>query len=588
MGILTLLITIVILLLAFRYYAAGKITQVVNPNMSRSTPARRNMDGVEFIPTPKSILAGYQFKSISLDLIIGPVIAVQFGWLPAVLWVLFGALFFGWAQDFLSTIISMREAGRNLSDLVGSYFNPGARTALLIFIFLYLLIIIGQFGLLIATLMARENVPINILLLGITAFLAGQMIYRWRIHPVWVVSISLTLVFIGFRISLIPSVDQLIAALNQELLGLGSLSHQVAGISSGHTWLSFFWIVIILLICALGAVLPIWRFSVPFNALSSWIILSIISLSIIGLIVGTVNGSISKNFEIPAITSSLPPHLGPIWPMLFVTISSGAVSGWHSLVTTFSSSHQVEKEPDAFPIVAGGLFLETIMVVFVIILAASFGITAGTFDPGQDYALIAGPASVFAAGLAETLNVLGFKESFVDSLGTILFAIMGITVLQLAFRYARIVTAALLGKKIQSLKKVKISTLFILVVATLIIFSSFTQQLWILFASANQLLAAITLLLASNWLATNGKSHLWTLLPAGFLFCTGLAALFYSVIYQSLFQQLFFTPEIKFLQILEKLVSGSSGILLGITACYLFFQGTRVLSKLSKERKLKS
>ena len=140
MGLTILVITILVLILAYRYYALHRVNQTVEPDWSRSTPARRYMDGVDFVPTPTGILAGFQFKSISLDVIIGPVIAIQFGWLPAILWLLIGAVFFGWVQDYLASIMSMRKAGSPLSDLIGSYFNPRARVVILIFIFIYLLL----------------------------------------------------------------------------------------------------------------------------------------------------------------------------------------------------------------------------------------------------------------------------------------------------------------------------------------------------------------------------------------------------------------------------------------------------------------
>jgi len=178
MGLIILVITFLSLLLSYRYYVTRKVNQEVRPSWSNSTPARRYMDGEDYIPTPKGVLAGFQFKSISLDVIIGPVIAIQFGWLPAILWLLTGTVFFGWVQDYLSTIISMRNAGKSLSDLIGIFFSPRTRPIMLSFLLVYLLIILGQFGMVLSTLLGRANVALGIFFLVLAGLLAGLMIYR--------------------------------------------------------------------------------------------------------------------------------------------------------------------------------------------------------------------------------------------------------------------------------------------------------------------------------------------------------------------------------------------------------------------------
>lgn len=579
MGLTILVITILVLLLAYRYYTVRKINQNVEPSWSRSTPSRRYMDGVDFMPTPTGILAGFQFKSISLDVIIGPVIAIQFGWLPAILWLLIGAVFFGWVQDYLVTIMSMRKAGRPVSDLIGSYFNPTARSVILIFIFIYLLIILGQFGLLLSTLLGKENVPFSILFLVLAGFLAGLMIYRWRINLILTTLLSLLVAFLGFWVSSIPKIQNLVASINGIILDQGTLNLQSSFISGDISWYSMIWIVILFSICYLGAILPIWQFSVPFNYVSSWIVIIGIGLAVLGLLLGTFNGSINAVFEIPPLVSTFQPNLGPIWPILFVTLSSGAVSGWHSLVSSFSTSRQVEKEPLALPVTTGAMFTETVMVAIIIVFAATFGISSGAFSSEQNFSLTAGPASVFATGLARTWNVIGFSESTGNSFSALFLTLMGITVLQLVLRFARIVNADLIGTRISALKNPKLGTLFVIILTLIIVVFGFWQSLWVLFAGANQLLASIVLLLISTWLAKHGKSFWWTLLPAGFLFMTALAALFYSAIYQALFQQIIFGSEINPSLILGNTITVGFGLLFIIAGSYLFYIGIRALNR---------
>jgi len=579
MGLTILVITILVLLLAYRYYTVRKVNQTVEPDWSRSTPARRYMDGVDFMPTPTGILAGFQFKSISLDLIIGPVIAIQFGWLPAILWLLIGAVFFGWVQDYLATIMSMRKAGRPVSDLIGIYFNPTARSVILIFIFIYLLIILGQFGLLLSTLLGKENVPFSILFLVLAGFLAGLMIYRWRFNLILTTLLSLLVASLGFWVSSIPKIQNIVASFNGIILDQGTLNLQSSFSSGEISWYSMIWIVILFSICYLGAILPIWQFSVPFNYVSSWIVIIGIGLAVIGLLLGTFNGSINAVFEIPPLVSTFQPNLGPIWPILFVTLSSGAVSGWHSLVSSFSTSRQVEKEPLALPVTTGAMFTETVMVAIIIVFAATFGISSGAFNSEQNFSLTAGPASVFATGLARTWNVIGFSESTGRSFSTLFLTLMGITVLQLVLRFARIVNADLIGTRISALRNPKLGTLFVIILTLIIIVYGFWQSLWVLFAGANQLLAAIVLLLISTWLVKHGKSFWWTLLPSGFLFMTALAALFYSAIYQALFQKIIFRSEINPSLILGNTITVGFGLLFIIAGSYLFFIGIQALNR---------
>lgn len=578
MGLIILVLTFLSLIVSYRYYVTRKVNREVEPSRSRSTPSRRYMDGEDYLPTPKGVLAGFQFKSISLDVIIGPVIAIQFGWLPAILWLLTGAIFFGWVQDYLSTIISIRNVGNPISDLVSTFFSPGLRPIILSFILVYLLIILGQFGMVLSTLLGRENVVIGILFLVFAGLLAGLMIYRWRINLILATLITSLIALLGFWVSSIPFFQNLVAKFNQIIPSNESGILQQPLSAGGLSWETLIWLLILLVICYLGAVLPIWRFSVPFNYASSWVVILGLFLAIGGLIWGTLTGTINAKFEIPALVTTYQPNLGPIWPMLFVTLSSGAVSGWHALVSTFSTSHQVEKEPMVLPITTGAMFGETIMVAVVIIFAATFGVTSGTFNPETGYSLIAGPASVFAGGMAKSLGALGFLESTGGTFSALLLTMMGLTVIQLVLRIARIVATDLLGKRIPGLRNPKLSTLFIIVLTLIIILFGFWQWLWVLFAGANQLIAGLVLLLASIWLANQGKAYHWTLWPALFLFVTALGALFYSSIYQPLDQLFLSGLEINPTIFIGNLITVIFGIMFMVAGTYIFFIGWKAFN----------
>jgi carbon starvation protein len=538
MGIAILIFSVLLLLVSYRYYATRRVNQTVKPEWSRSTPARRKMDGVNFIPSPPGILAGFQFKSISLDVIIGPVIAVQFGWLAAILWLLFGAIFFGWVLDYFSTIIPIRSSGSPIGDLIGEFFNPKSRKFILIFLYVYLLIILGQFGLLLSTLIGRENVVSGILILVFAGFIAGLMIYRWRVNLYITTFISFLIALIGIWTTTSTSIQNIIQSLNQNLSVIASLTLPAYLNPSEISWQSFFWLFILFATCYLIAVLPMWQIAVPLNYVSSWLVIFTLGIAVAGLLFGTLTGSVDSTLELPPLVTTFHPNLGPIWPILFVTLSSGAVSGWHSLVSSYSTSRQIEKEPFVLPITTGSMFAETVMVIIVIIFAASYGVSSGIFNPDQNFSLTAGPASILAVGLARSWNAIGLPESFGGSLSAMFLTMLGITILHLALRFSGMVAVDLFDKRFKLLSDQKFGLIFIILLAMIIILFGFWQSLWILFAGANQLLAAIVLLLASAWLVKLEKSYLWTLVPSIILFVTALAALLYTAVYQALYRQL--------------------------------------------------
>ena len=578
MGLLILVITIISLLLSYRYYASRKVKRVVQPSWSRSTPARRYMDGVENVPSSSSVLAGFQFKSISLDVIIGPVIAIQFGWLPAILWLIIGAIFFGWVQDYLSTIISMRDKGKPVSELIESSFGLYSRPVILLFLFAYLLIVLGQFGIVLSTLLGLPNVAPGIFFIVLAGLLAGQMIYRWRVQLWAATFLSVLLAILGLLANSTPFFQEIVLEFNRSIEGVSStLISQPLG-SGSLTAEGLIWLLILFGICYTGSILPIWRFAVPLNYVSAWIVLISMILAVSGYILGMITGSISTSFEIPPLVTTHHPNLGPIWPLLFVTLSSGAISGWHALVSTFSTSRQVEKEPHAMPITTGAMFSETILVVIIIIFAATFGISAGSFNPDQDFTLIAGPASVFAAGMSKTLQEIGLPESFGGSLSALFLTIMGLTVLQLVLRYARMTNTDLLSKYLPVVRNAKWSTLVVIAISLIIIVFGIWQSLWVLFAGANMLLAGLVMLLATIWLAEQGKPHQWTLWPALFLLITSLAALIYSSIYQALFQQILVAKELDGASLVGSMLTVLFGLFFILAGIYLSYKGWQSFS----------
>lgn len=582
MGLIILSFVILSLFLSYRYYASRKVEREIKPGWSRSTPARRYMDGAEFIPSPSGILAGFQFKSISLDVIIGPVIAIQFGWLPAVLWLLIGAIFFGWVQDYLAAIMSIRDKGKNIIDLLESSFGMYARPVISSFLLIYSLIILGQFGIILSTLLGLPNVAPGIFIILISGLLAGHLIYRWQAQ-FWIATlISVGLAVFGLMANSSQFFQELVVAFNQLIEGAGPAAFDQpigSGILSAG---SLIWILILLGVCYLAAILPVWRLAVPLNYVSAWIVLISMILAVGGLLVGMLSGSIHTSFEMPALVTINHPNLGPIWPILFVTLSSGAISGWHAMVSSYSTSRQVEKEPNLMPITTGAMYAETILVLIVIIFAATFGVSAGLFNPDREFSLIAGPASVLASGMSTTLSTIGFSTTFGASLSAFLLTIMGFTVLQLVLRYAGLISADMLKNSIPAFGNPKLSTLLVIVLALIVVVFGIWQWLWVLFAGANMLLAGLILLLASAWLVKQGKSYYWTLWPALFLLLTSLASLIYSSVYQALFQGILVALELDGISLVGNMLTILFGLFFILAGIYLSYKGWKAFSNIQR------
>ena len=323
-SVIVLILGFIVAFLGYRVYAKYIDTKVIKSDPKRATPAKMYMDGVDFMPTNKTVLFGYQFKSIAgAAPIIGPIIAIQWGWLPALVWILAGALFIGWVQDYSSAVVAMRNDGASFGGLSHKLISPRARVILLSFIYFYLLLIAGAFGaVVVGTATGLKAAPMAWLFLTIGGILAGQMIYKWRKDIILTTVVTVVIALFGIYLGTILPSDQV---LGKEL----SSSRPV-------------WAVIAFVFCYFGAVLPIWRFALPINYVASYIVLLGLFFGMIGILV------LRPDFTLPAYTS-FSIGIGPLWPIMFVTIACGAISGWHSIVSSSGTARQLENEMDARP-----------------------------------------------------------------------------------------------------------------------------------------------------------------------------------------------------------------------------------------------
>jgi carbon starvation protein len=511
-SLLLLLLSIVFVVLGYILYSKRMDKKVIQSDPNKATPARMYMDGVDFTPTSRNVLFGYQFKSIAaLGPIVGVIVALQWGWLPALLWLLLGVLFIGWVHDYTSAIVSVRSDGQTFGGLSYRLISPRARTILLVFIYFYILLIMGAFGSIVAKMLLNTKTPMGIIFVAVAGLLAGQMIHRWHVNIILTTILTVALSLLGIWLGTLPAIGNFFASINggvEPPIMFGSVSRA-----------TFIWTLVIFLFCYLGAVLPIWRWAQPVNYVSFWIV----GLGMLGAVLGIAVWHPSFQ-DFPAFTS-FRVSLGPMWPILFVTIACGAVSGWHSLVSSSGTARQLERETDAISVTGGVMFAETLLAILALIIAVvAFGGVSGY----REALAGSGPMGVFAGGLGELLSHIGINRDFGIAFGGVFLVIMAITVMQLCLRFMRVASAEFLGDKLPIMRNIHIGSIIGVILSIFLVWTGYWQSIWILFGGSNQLMAALALMIVSVWLIKTGKTHSWVSYPAIFMYITTIGALIYT------------------------------------------------------------
>jgi len=522
-SLIVLLLGAVALVIGYGYYARYIDRTVIQPDEKKATPAKMYMDGVDFIPANRNVLFGYQFKSIAaLGPILGPIIAVQWGWLPALLWILLGTFFIGWVQDYSSIIMGVREEGQTFGALSYRLISPRARNILLAFIYVYLLMIMGAFGIQVGfVLLTNPAVPLGVIIVTLAGLLAGQMTYKWKQDIILTTVVTVVVALIGIWLGTLPAVKNLFNA----IYGFQMVEGKAVSpkLFLNVTQAGFIGSLLVVIFCYLGAVLPIWRWAQPINYVAFWIVFFGILGGIIGLLIGRPGMG-----DFPAFTGFMAP-LGPLWPMLFVTIACGAISGWHSLVSSSGTARQLEKETDALPVGGGAMFLEMIFAVVAFLTAT---VAFAGFKGYQDAGGPGAPAAVFSKGLAVFLNNWGLDrvlgQGFGAAYGSVFLTLMALTIMHLVVRFMRVATAEALGDRFPVLRNVHVGTIIALLLTLFLIWFAPFLRIWGIFGSANQLMAALALLLITLWLMSKAKNYQWTFWPFVFMFVTTVAALLWS------------------------------------------------------------
>jgi carbon starvation protein len=273
---------------------------------------------------------------------------------------------------------------------------------------------------------------------------------------------------------------------------------------------------------------------------------------------------------------------GPLWPILFVTIACGAISGWHSLVSTSGTARQLEKETDALPVGGGAMFMEMAFAVMAFLCATvAFSGLKGYQDAGGAGAALA----VFSKGLAAFLNVLRVPREFGMAYGSVFLTIMALTIMQLAVRFMRVASAELVGKQIPAMKNTHVGTIVALILTLLFVWIIPWLTIWTAFGAANQLMAGLALLLIALWAMSEGRKRAWALYPSAFMIVTTIAALVYLA--WTNFAKLG-APKVTVQGFIASLLVALIAVVLIAAAVILVIDGVKALAKPAPKREKKA
>ena len=497
------ILIVVVALLGGGYLVYGRfVTRLMGVDPSRPTPAHTKYDGVDYVPAPQwQVLFGHHFSSIcAAGPIVGPALAVAYwGWAPSIVWIVLGGVLMGAVADFTSLVVAVRHGGVSIAEVSGQVITRRARMLFSVFILIALVLVLAVFAVLTAGtfVQAPEIVVPSWGILPVAA-VAGFVLYRGKAG--------------GGRLGLVTVLGL------GAIVGLLALGHafpppvpEVAGLAP-----QTFWILVLLVYCFVASILPVQYLLQPRDYLSSYVLFTTIGIGLVGIFVT------GPRFQAAPFHGFQPvdwPLAGPLWPLMFVTIACGAISGFHSVVSSGTTCKQLDTEAHACRIGYGAMILESTVATLVVI-AVGAGLTAA-----RHAELLQAPGGAIAA----------FGEGYGTLTGSMLggyggtFAIMALnffilTTLDTATRLGRYLLAELTGWDNRY-----VPTIVIVVAAGALALSGQWRVLWPAFGASNQLVAALALLVVSCWLVDKGSSRRFTLVPALLMLVTTIGALVWQI-----------------------------------------------------------
>jgi len=486
-------IAIILFSLGYIFYSK-KFVVLFGVSEKTVTPAHRKYDGVDYVPAKNwLVLFGHHFSSISgAAPVIGPVLALSiWGWGPTVLWIIVGSIFIGGVHDFGSLVLSIKKGGNSIADITSSVISRRAKLFFASFVWLTLILVIAVFVYLCAKTLAFEpKVVIPSIGLIPVAILVGHLLYNVKANHTLV-----TLLGVGAIVLLVLAGDRFPVRIEAE-------NPQI------------FWGYLLLIYCFVASIAPVQVLLQPRDYLSAYLLMFGVLFGYLGILISRPNMSLPffRGFHLAD---------NAMWPMLFVTVACGAISGFHSLIASGTTSKQISSETQSRRIGYGAMLVEaSVAVLAVLVVAAGLkSHTVLTVFLGKGGS---GPIGAFGHGYGVlTKSVLSGMGGF---FAIVVLNTFILTTLDTATRIGRYLTHELFG-----IKNRYIATLIVVVLSGWLGLSGNWAKVWLIFGAANQLVAALALLVITMWLLSRKANVIYTAVPCVFMLLTAMGALVYKI-----------------------------------------------------------
>ena len=495
------------LIFGLAYFKYGRfLTRLFKLDDRNLPPSHTMYDGVDYVPAPVPVLFGHHFSSIAgAGPVLGPIIAgLAFGWLPVWLWIVIGSIFIGGVHDFTSLVISVRNRARSIAEIANTYMSKRAYRLMLAFIWLSLVYVLTVFtDLTAATFKINGGVATSSLIFMVLAVGFGISLYRLKIPLLWATGIFVSLLFFSVWLGQQIPLDNI-----PVLFG-----------DTAKTW-----DVVLIVYCFIASVTPVWILLQPRDYLSSFLLYG----SILGGFLGILFGGLPLRY--PAFTGWTSPDIGPMFPLLFVTVACGAISGFHSIVASGTSSKQIKKETNALPIGYGAMLVEGLVAVIALGTIMMIDVN----DPLTKKA----PLAIYGAGMAKFFSIFGIPAKYGNSFGILALSTFILTTLDTATRLARYIFQEFFNMEGKNTRYLATAvTLGLPAIFVLINLKDASGNIvpawriiWPIFGATNQLLAGLVLMVVAVWLKKKNK-HVWfVVIPMVFMLTMTLWALILVII----------------------------------------------------------
>lgn len=556
-GLLLLGLSALILVVAYLFYGRYLVkTWGIDPKAT--APAVAKEDGTDFVPTNKWSVFAHQFSSIAgAGPVTGPVMAMMFGWLPAFLWVIVGGVFFGAVQDFGALYASVKTEGKSMGQIIEKYIGRKGKKLFFLFCWIFTLIVIAAFADMVA---GTFN--------GISADGA-------KLAPnASAASISILYVFVAMAFGLFLKKVKL-EGLSKVILGIALIIAMLAlGIMFPVYATKTTWIYVVFVYIFFASVTPMWLLKTPRDYLTTFLFIGMIVAAVIGVFVS------NPTITTPAFVGFKSASGSYIFPTLFVTIACGAVSGFHSLVSSETSSKLVENEKDMLQVGYGSMLLESLLAILVIVIVGALpnlkasGVLDSTLA-NMALADTATPFTKFSAGVTGLVAQLGLPQSWGLCIMTMFVSALALTSLDAVARISRMSFQEFFeveeGQEPSGLVKVLtnkyVSTIISLVCGYLLSLGGYVN-IWPLFGSANQLLAAMVLISLAVFLKVTGRKGFMLYIPMVLMFIVTMTALVQAIygIVMKLFVTGGFVLMVDGLQLVVAILLVALGLMIGFNS----------------------